>query len=227
MTRSVLLLLLLAVVATGCSTLPGARPLSPGEHEVGLTFGGPLFRNIGAPIPMPMANLQARHGLAELADRPLELNYGLNLTPIAFGVLQGHIGAGYQLSFADGALPAFAVTNRLYAGANVLDPEPAADVPVGVWGMDQLELSASWDFGNQSYMFVSLSEYLDFGAPSLLLAPAVGVLADPGEAGGISFGGEVRWYGLNRRADVDTVKWIPSGGPGALGVSVGVSYAFR
>lgn len=227
MTRPVLLLLVLTAFATACSTLPGARPLYPGEHEVGLTLGGPFITNIGPPIPMPMANLQARHGLTKLADQPLELNYGLNLTPIAFGVLQGHVGAGYQFNGANGALPALTLTNRLYLGANVLDPEPAADVPVGAWGMDQLEVSASWDLGQKAYLFVSVSEYLDFGAPSLLLAPAVGAWVDPGQAGGVTFGGELRWYGLNRAPDVDTVKWIPSGGPGALGVSLGVSYAFR
>lgn len=210
------------MTAAGCATLPGARPLEPGQHEVGVTIGGPLL-DIGPVIPLPMAVVEARHGLTRLGTRPLDLNYGWNTTATAFGVLQLHVGASVLLVHESGFRPAVSVTNRLYGAANLFTP----DRGVGVWGLDQLEVAASWAFLNDRLLtWLSVAEYLDFGMPGLLLAPAVGAQFDAGEPGGVVVGLETRYYGLNRRADVDTVSWVP-GGNGALGFSFGVSYAFR
>ena len=60
---------------SGCATLSSARPLAPGEHEVGVTIGGPVLLFGGAPVPLPNTVVQGRSGVAELGGRPLDIFY--------------------------------------------------------------------------------------------------------------------------------------------------------
>ena len=69
----------------GCSTLNTAKPLSPGQHEVAFTLGGPLTQVGGNFIPLPNSVVEGRSGLFHIAERPLDLNYGLYLTPSPLG----------------------------------------------------------------------------------------------------------------------------------------------
>ena len=80
---------------SGCSTLNTAKPLSPGEHEVAFTLGGPLTQVGGNYIPLPNSVIEGRSGLVNVGERPLDLNYGLYLTPIAFGQMGTHIGSHF------------------------------------------------------------------------------------------------------------------------------------
>ena len=97
-------LVLVALVAAGCSTLSGARPLARGQHELGLQFGGPLF-DFGAPIPLPNLVIGARSGLATVADRPLDLGYGTNLTGLPFGIVSVYGDLGYLIVNQKGGIP--------------------------------------------------------------------------------------------------------------------------
>lgn len=228
MSRHVRLAALLTLCAsltasTGCMTMSGARPLYPGQHQAGVTVGGPMVE-LGSPLPLPNAVIEGRSGLTYLNKRPLDLNYGLNATAIALGILQVHVGASWLLVGQRGAWPALSVTNRLFFGANILTTEDKAPGSTGAWGADQLELTASYMFGRQ-LVYLSLAEYLDFGAPDLLLTPALGTELDFGEKGGVKLGIEARYFAVNKRRDVRAVNWFP-GSRGALGVGLGISYAF-
>lgn len=216
--------LLVVALLSGCMTLPGARPLAPGQHAVGLSVGGPIV-DIGPTIPMPNAVLEGRSGLTRIAERPLDLNYGLNLTPIPYGVIQAHVGASWLLLHEVGWWPSLSITNRVFFAANPLGRKTDAEDTFGVWGLDQLELAIAHDIGSHFMWWVSLAEYLDFADPDLLLAPALGIWFDPGADGGLGFGLETRWYGFNRRPPVDTVKWKP-GPQGAIGLGLMVAYVF-
>ena len=207
--------LLPLVLVAGCATMNGARPLEPGQPAVGVTLGGAVLEFADAPIPLPNAVVEARHGLTRVADRPLDLSYGLNVTPLAFGLLQGHVGSSWLLFDQHGAAPALSLTDRVFFA---VDPAPQA------WAANQLEVTASWLAGNQ-LVYVSLSQYLDLPRPSLVLTPAVGAPLDPGEPGGLFVQPEVRYYGANLANDLNTIPWIPDG-VGALGISIGLGSRF-
>ena len=64
----------LAVGLNGCGTLNNARPLEEGRHQVGLTVGGPMVMLSGAPIPLPNAVVEGRHGVATIAEHPLDIS---------------------------------------------------------------------------------------------------------------------------------------------------------
>ncbi len=204
--------------------MPGARPLHPGEHQVGVTIGGPLVVSGGSNIPLPNAIVEGRSGLTYLAQKPLDLNYGVNATALGFGIAQLHVGASWMMLTQEGARPALSLTNRLFVGTNALSPQEKAPGTKRAWGADQLELSASYLLGQQ-LVYVSLSQYTDLGLPGLLLTPALGAMFDFGESDGFKLMVEARYYAINQHKDLTTITWT-SGPRGALGLGFGFSYAF-
>ena len=78
---SAMVLLIFFSLST-CSTTRYVKPLKPGEHRAGLSVGGPLFDNLGFPIPVPNLSLDYQYGLAQ----NLGVGGGVYLTPIFFGL---------------------------------------------------------------------------------------------------------------------------------------------
>lgn len=215
-------LVLPALLLTGCAGLSSARPLPEGQHEVGATLGGGFINFGGAPLPMPNIMVEGRSGVATLGDRPLSVNYALNLTPIAFGIFQGHVGASYLLAKQNGAVPAVAFTDRIYFASNFLGVGNRDDQRLAGFGINQFEIDVSWEIKGQ-LLYVGAAQYLDFGDPQFTLTPAIGATFDPGQKGGVRIHLETRWYGVTSNNPYNNVRWI--GGPqGAFGATLGISY---
>ena len=211
------LLGLLAVLSFGCSTMNGARPLDPGQHELGLIIGGPVVNLDGTGIPVPSAVLGAKTGLKKLAGQPLELDYGVNLTGIAFGITQLHLGSSWQVLNQSGAMPALTLTTRFYLASD----------GGGFWAVNQQEFLFSWLLKNQ-LIYTGLANYVDFGNVEehpLRLTPVLGFTFDPFEKGSSRFHLEGRWFAVNKTPEIVAVKWLPAD-RGAYGVSFGYSYQF-
>jgi hypothetical protein len=203
--------------------MTGARPLAPGQHAVGATVGGGLVE-LGAPIPLPNVVVEGRHGAALVAGRPLDVHYGMNATGLAFGLVQGHVGASWLAVDQRGAAPALSVTDRVFFAANALALPSRPEPKLEGWGADQVELTASWRVKGQ-LPYLSLSQYFDFASPAFTLTPAVGAVFDPGQVGGVSLQTEARWYGVVQPDEVGTVSWVP-GSAGILGLTLGVCVPF-
>lgn len=216
------LLLLLVLVGTGCASLNGARPLEPGKHEIATSIGGAMVMFAGAPVPLPNVIVEGRSGVAKPINRPLDINYGLNLTPMAFGILQFHVGTSWLLVHQNGGIPALSMTNRIWFAANILGAPFKAEGAVGVWANHQIEFTLSWEISHQ-LIYVSLAQYTDFTNPNLTLTPAIGAHFDPGKPGGFKLYVETRWYGLNQRQAATPFTFVPNA-LGALGLSFGFSY---
>lgn len=211
------------ILLTGCATFSTARPLDPGTHLVGATVGGAMI-DFGGPLPIPNVVVEGRHGLPRLSDRALDLGYGLNLTGLAFGLTQGHVGASWLLAEQAGARPAISLGNRVFFAVNVPGTPGRPDPRVQAWGADQLEITGSWQAG-KALPYVSLSQYIDFRNPEWLLTPALGVQIDPAEPGGLLLQAEARWFGVTREAQATIPPWIP-GTPGALSITLSVGAQF-
>ena len=216
--------LCLAFGVTGCAGLNGARPLAPGQHELGVTFGGGMVMFAGAPIPLPNLIVEGRSGVAKLADRPLDLNYGLNLTALPFGILQMHLGASWLLAHPKGAVPAVSMSQRLWFATNAPASGYKYEGAVGAWGAHQIEFTASWMLGNH-LLYVALAQYTAFTNPQLTLTPALGATFDPGAPGGFKLQVETRWYSINHTQPLQPFTFVPDG-MGSLGVSVAFSHTF-
>ena len=74
--------LLLTVLFCSCSTVRQVEPLSINEHELSLSAGGPLFANLGPPIPVPMVSLSYQYGLTDAVS----VGGSVQLTPAVFGL---------------------------------------------------------------------------------------------------------------------------------------------
>lgn len=208
-------------LCAGCATWNSARPLAPGQHQVNATLLGPILDLGGAPVPLPTIALEGRHGVAKVADRNLEVHYGLQATALAFGIAQAHVGASYALTPQARAAPALTLVNRLHFGANLFGRGDKTQTDVQAFGANETELIASWALGDH-LLYLSLGQATDFSAPTLVLSPAVGVQLDPGETGGLQLQLELTWWGANVDKRSTAVRWFT--GQGALGLSVGVGY---
>lgn len=223
--KTCLLAMVVACMAMGCSTLNGARPLAAGEHEVGITGGGPVVMLGESPIPIPSLVLEGRSGVTEVLERPLDVNYGLNATGLPFGILQVHAGTSWLALDQRGAVPALSVGARLYFANNLMAMGGKAEGSEAVfWLNNQWEVTGSWLVGQQ-LLYLGLAQYLDFGNPALTLTPFVGASFDPGAAGGLKIQVEARWFAVNQAPTYDAIRWFPET-TGSLGGSLGVSYVF-
>ncbi|MCB9669051.1 MAG: hypothetical protein H6734_06235 [Alphaproteobacteria bacterium] len=215
---------LLPLSLVACGTLSGARPLEPGQHEVGLVLGGPMLELFGAPIPLPNAVVAGRSGLTRVSGRPLDLGYGLNLTGLPFGVVALHGDVGWMATEQRGAVPAITIRDRLFFANNALGPAKDPEASKAVWAADELAVLASWA-SHGDVLWLGLSQTTDLTAPGLLLTPSFGGSLDPGEAGGLRLQAELSWYAVNRAPDVASIHFVP-GKPGAFGVQLGFAYGF-
>ena len=198
-----------------------ARPLAAGEHALGVTLGGPMVEFSGAYIPLPNLVVEGLSGLQPLANRPLDLNYGMNLTGLAFGVVGLHAGSSWQLVEQQGAIPAVVISDRLWLYNNYLDLRKDKSQR-RLWAVDQIEVNGSYEVG-RSLVYFGFAEYLDFSQPDLIVTPFLGTELRPSAPVGLQI--EARYFGANKVKPVDTVTWL-SPGPGAFGLLLGFRYDF-
>lgn len=208
---------LMTGLLTACGVMNGARPQAPGTHAVGLTVGGPMLAAAGLVLPLPNATLEGRSGLPRLLDREVDLNYGVNLTAIAFGQAGVHVGASWLLLDQQGWRPALSVSDRVYFYTNVLDRTKATRE---WWAATQIELTASYALGSH-LLYFGAAEALDFRNPGLLLSPFVGLQAAT-KSDRVRFQLEGRWHAVNALPEAYNIDWI-SPGRGAIGVNAGVA----
>jgi len=209
----------LVLTSMGCGTLNSARPLNEGEHSVGVTFGGPFVGFAGAWIPVPNLVVEGKSGLPALKERPFDVNYGLNATGLAFGVIGLHGGASWLALEQRGGMPAVSIADRFYLYNSYLNTQVEPEYR-GAWALNQIELTASWAV-KQQLLYVGLAEYVDLADPELLLTPFVGAqLARPGRK--VSFNLEGRWMAINQIETSSTVDWL-GGGRGGIAATAGIS----
>ena len=213
-----------ALFACGaCTTFNNARPLQPGQHAASATLGGPLTNVPGVgPIPLPNLTLEGRHGVVHRLD----VNYGLHVLPMVFGVAGGHVGAtGLLLDQPDGAwpagaVPALSVGQRFFFFTNLLDGRKERK---DAFAMSQTDLTASWELYDQ-LLYLGATAYLplDAGSRTLRLAPFLGIELRPG-VDWVRIQIEMRWLSPDVDQRFAVVDWIAPDDKGAVAVNVGVA----
>lgn len=125
-------------LAMGCAARHGACTAGKGNVEISASLGGPIFHNIGAPIPLPMAHLGAGYGVTD----DLDVEVGFHAMAAVYGTLGANLGARYQLwKRADNAALAASVQLNFFAGTRG-GLESRAYPEVGIHG--QWPLGGRW-----------------------------------------------------------------------------------
>ncbi len=202
------LLPILACVLAGCGTMNAARPLDPGQHMVGVTFGGPFTTSLGPPIPVPNLIVEGRSGLEPIGGKPVDVNYGVNALAAAFGLMGLHGGATVHFLEQDGARPALSVTESVHFYNNWLDNTKPKESRKG-WGLNELDVTASWNMGHHLF-YLGGSDIIDMADPELLVSPFLGVVLQPEERR-FRFQVESRLLGANFSPEVWDLSWLSPG----------------
>ena len=217
----VAVLLSAALSAIGCGTMNGARPLEQGKHAVGLTFGGPLLTSLGPAIPLPNLVIEGKSGLDPIKGRATDLNYGLNATAAAFGIVDVHAGASHLLKAQGASSPAISITERLHLASNHLDTTKPSETRA-FYAMNQIDFTVSREFSRQ-LVYGGGALYWNFvNTPS----PAyfVGTQLRPMK-GRFSIQLEARHMAVGFVPEIQDVSWY-SPGSGVLSVTAGIGFDF-
>jgi hypothetical protein len=207
----------------GCGTLNSAVPLEQGEHALGVTFGGPVITALGPPIPTPNLVVEGVSGRAPFLNRPTDINYGVNMTALAFGVVGTHFGSSLLIFGADGARPNFSIADRFYLYSNHFDttkPEESRQL----YMMDQIDLTTSWPI-SRHLAYTGVGTYVDFADPEFILAPFVGMELRSQKR--FFFQWEVRHLGVNRQPDVVDVTFASIAGQGGISTTLSAGWMLK
>jgi hypothetical protein len=170
---------LLAAMAAGCAARHGARTAGKGNVEISATVGGPVFHNMGAPIPLPLAHAGAHYGLTD----DLDVGGGIHAVAALYGTVGVDVGARYQLwKRSDGAAVAASAVVNAFAGTR--DGLQARFFP-------ELGVHGQLPFAGRYLALGGVDTLLQFDPPEdkppVLAAPYLGVERAVGTRSAVNF----------------------------------------
>lgn len=210
---------LLALVS--CAPSRYVRPLEKDELAVSGSFGGPLFKNFGAPIPVPFATVSAGYGLGE----KLTGFAGFNLTSLSFANLQFDLGVSRLLLEAKGARPGISIT-------------PSANLILGMREgafhfYPSVEANAFWEYGERkSYFYAGLNTWLALNGARAHGDEQPQHLLPTLQVGHVLTGAkwdlqvDMKWGNFSAQSGDATIEWSGLAGNGAVGIFLGVTKRF-
>ena len=110
--------IILAVLLSACSTIRHVEPMDQGEHRAGLSLGGPLFDNLGFPIPIPNIAVDYQYGLLD----NFSLGGAVYITPLIFNLFgMIELDVAYTVFRQNGAVPNIVVGGTFYFLSDFLE----------------------------------------------------------------------------------------------------------
>ncbi|HLT29535.1 MAG TPA: hypothetical protein VK013_05805 [Myxococcaceae bacterium] len=217
--RRVLLLAALALTATtGCASRHLARTVGAGNSEARVSIGGPLFSNLGAPIPLPNVALGGRYGVADGWD----VDGNVSLLGAAVGVAYLDPGVVKQLFVQErgAALSASARANLFIGSSEGLAVRVYPEV--GLHGELPLGPSAKVFGGGTAWISFTPPE----GKSPVMVTPYLGASWRFGEhpRGGPELSLQLGWVSPWMDSS-SVVAWEPKG-HGAVTALLGLSVPF-
>ena len=109
---------IIVLIFSSCSTIRHAETLDEDEHRVGLSVGGPLFDNLGLPIPMPNVSVDYQYGITD----DFSAGGAVYITPIIFGLFgMVELDAALSLLRQNGLVPNLTVNGNIIIVTDFLD----------------------------------------------------------------------------------------------------------
>jgi hypothetical protein len=209
-TNAVFVLLLLLTL--GCSATRSVRPVGEGRLGTALSVGGPLFVNLGPPLPAPIPVLSARYGISRRTD----VDVGILLPVVP--TLGLDAGASTLVLPPAGWRPAIMAGGR----ATLLGALPGLRSPHVLL---EAHGTASWVAAHNLLAYTGADVLFDPSSirlhPTALLGLSFAV-----PLGGLSLSAEARWLAMATSSRALSVRYGSLGGRGALGVVIALGYTF-
>lgn len=184
-------------------------------------MGGAVLTQMGPPIPLPNIVVEGQSGLKPLRDHATDINYGMNITALAFGTVGMHLGASHLLFAQNGARPSLSVTERIHFYNNWLDTTKDSSVRAG-YLLNQIDLTAAWNI-NRHLGYIGIADYIDVPDPELTIAPFAGFMFQGKKKCFAQL--EARYLAVNRKPDVVDVSFL-GGEYGALSTTLSIGWNF-
>ncbi len=209
----------LVVLSGACTTSRALRPVGAKQWQVGGSIGGPVFTNLGAPIPTPLLNVYGRYGLTEKAT----LEFGLS--PTVIRALGADVGASYELLAQKGGIPRVMADGRVYlwAGLAELTGKPrGSGTPFTLAPRiyEQLQATAAWDVGRFT-LYAGLNLFAQVERVIFVPSLIAGVEWRVGRLVGLQL--ELKQMGFTQNQLFAVVDFIGPGNFGAFAVQLGVN----
>lgn len=212
---------LVVLAIAGCSITRNVRPVGAGNAAAGLSVGGPIFTNLGPPVPVPLITVFGRYGVTNRLD----VDLGLHMPTVrAIGI---DAGAAYLVLDQACGVPAVMLGARLAlmgngrAGTN---PNTGKLYAVEPHLFEEIYGTASWAVDDWLlYSGLSAFMQLEHGKvrPSIIaggqwrVAPRVALTA------------EAKWMAFLTDQSHLAVSWHGIAGYGGFALQLGAQFFFE
>lgn len=204
-----------------CSSVRQIRPLDPGQSAVNVTLGGPIIKALGMYMPAPIMSVGYNYGI----KRGFDLETGLGLTQLAFGILHLDCGANWRPLKPKGWVPGFIATPKFQIMTD-FTPQSFRLYPDAV-------LTAWWKPNKILYPYAGIENWIEYHSTRpdgnrqthhWLAAPFIGLTVCRGPW---QYQVETRYYVPNvNNITAGATRHIGFGDYGDLGVFIGAGYLF-
>ncbi|HET6344858.1 MAG TPA: hypothetical protein VFH51_07985 [Myxococcota bacterium] len=223
--RSIAIVAVLALFwGAGCAVTRSIRPVGEGNLAAGVSVGGPIFQNLGAPIPVPLTSAYARLGL----DPQTDVDVGLHLPVVRAAGIDA--GVARLLWLSEGLWPAFMLGARIGVFGNVQGllgrhaPETGSPYGLSPRVFEEIYGTFSWQPNPALLTWTGLHLFGQLERARVrptLLAGAEWRPVDP-----LGFSLEAKWMTpLSDQRNL-AIDYRGIAGRGALAVQVGAAYYF-
>jgi hypothetical protein len=218
---TIVLALAITIMLCSCSTVRQVRPLDKGESSVTFSVGGPITQVGKVYFPLPLLSVGYNRGI--IAER-LDIETGLHLTQLAYGILDFEAGVNVRPLPAEGFRPGINITPKAFFMTN-FKPESFRFYP-------DLGITLYWNINQTVYIYTGLENWFELattradGNPqknNWLTAPFLGV--DIGR-GDWQLQLESRLYTPNLSNKGKPTKNLGIGDHGVWGAFLGVNHTF-
>ncbi|MCP4873740.1 MAG: hypothetical protein GY898_34060 [Proteobacteria bacterium] len=219
--KRLLPILLLAVVATGCSTAHHARPLGKGNQAIHASIGGPIAGIGSDRTPIPLTTLTYKVGVTDRTD--VFVGWHVLETFVNGGNAYFDIGASYYLLDQKKARPGLSAAFTV---------SPLINKKSG-WASFDLQITASWTFDplERTLLYVGFHNYFvpvrrtidDRPTPVYTFSPYLGGQVRVGKKRRLGLALEVKWHRPYASTKDAVVGYVGPGNLGALGFLTGIT----
>jgi len=212
-------LVLYLFMLASCAPSRFVRPLEKGEVALTGSFGGPMFKNFGTPIPVPNVTVAAGYGFNDSWTGFA----GVNLLSAAFGNIHLDVGGSKRLAAPDNWRPGFTATPGMHVVLGLNE-----NSGFRIW--PTVDANAWWEYGERKHFaYAGLNAWavLTSQGPNGAEQPQAILpgmqLGNTWSFGKMELSVEFKWTNLGTSSQDGTVDWLAVRQTGATGIQFGIT----